>query len=496
MAIPEKITPTVLKETHDDYKEFIDEWKFNTLCYENGMPFIRHCLKQHPRETAKNWKQRVDEGYSFNYGEAIIDLYNLYLFEKPFHREIKTIEDLPQWKLFERDADQHGTNYDVLLNNAQKLASVTGAVGILVNKFGPKGDGLITEKDEIDNGIYPYVTFYTQPNILDWHIEKDPETGRPRLYYLKLREKNGRYLLFFETRWELWELRGPTGGGIKKVDSGELSIDEIPFFWMPNIERIGKHRIGRSDLSGISDIIASIVRDLSYGEEIIKFAGFPMMRKPMRTAEQVEKGENQEDLVGVRGVLEFNPEHGKDGKPDWLESAVLEPIQAVLDWIDRKGDEIYRVKHLSGVHGQRKSNNEVASGLALRYEFQQLNAVLRQKAVFLCEADLNIIRLFLKWIAKDDLFKDAKVSRSDEYSVEDLSIALENVFSAIERSTSTAFKRQLEKKAVRLTLPEANEKTVREIHSEIDTATYPDPVPASSSGSSGGSESRSSDQAD
>jgi hypothetical protein len=383
---------------------------------------------------------------------------------------------------FEKDADQQGTNYNLLLNNAQKLASVTGAVGILVNKFTPKAVDLLTEEYEIKHGVYPFVTFYTQPNILDWQFEKDPESGRSKLIYLKLRESDGQYMLFYEDRWELWELRGPKGGGVNKVDSGSLEIDEIPFFWLVNIERLGKPGIGRSDLSGISDIIASITRNLSYGEEIIKYAGFPMMRKPMRTEEEVEKGGNQPDVVGVRGVLEFNPEFGKDGKPDWLESEVMEPIQAVLDWIDRKADEIYRVKHLSGVHGQRKSNNEVASGLALRYEFQQLNAVLKQKATFLCEGDLNIIRLFLKWQDKEDLFADVKTSRSNEFSVEDLSIALDNIFTAIEKSISTEFKRNLEKKAVRLTLPEATEKTIREIYTEIDKATYDEGEPPAPGG--------------
>jgi hypothetical protein len=130
---------------------------------------------------------------------------------------------------------------------------------------------------------------------------------------------------------------------------------------MPNIKNLTKPYIGVSDIVDISRIVASIIRNLSSGEEMIKFAGFPMMRKPMRW----EGEEGQTDETGHQAVQEFDPEWGEAGKPDWMESVILEPIEATLKWIDRKVDEIYRVAHLSGVHGQRKSNNEVASGLAL-----------------------------------------------------------------------------------------------------------------------------------
>jgi hypothetical protein len=284
--------------------------------------------------------------------------------------------------------------------------------------------------------------------------------------------------LLYIGHYEVWEISENTKDTML-VSSGEMPIDEIPFMWLQNLERLGVKNIGKSDLKGISEIIASIIRNLSCGEEIIKYAGFPMMRKPMQTEEEAAKA-NTNDIVGHRAVIEFDPQLGKDGKPDWLESAVKEPIEAILDWIDRKGDEIYRIKHLSGVHGQRRSNNEVASGLALRYEFQQLNAVLKEKCAYLIETDLNIIRLWLKWQGKLDLFNDVKVSRSDEYAVEDLAIALDNIFTSVEKAHSLTLRKELERKAARLLLPETNEETMRNIDGEIEALTdetYASPLP-------------------
>jgi hypothetical protein len=460
-----------LKKVHPIHKKFEPEWQINSLCYESGEDFIRTVLTRHPRESVSNFNSRVDDGYSFNYGEAIIDLFNFYLFEKPIVRELGPIKKMPQWGLFERDCDLDGTDYDRKMNTGQKLASVTGAIGALVNKYTPAGEN-ITEAQEIEYGIYPYVVFYSLSNVMDWTWGQDPMSGRPRLEYLKLREQDGRYLLLYIGHYELWEI-DDRSHQTAMIDRGPMPIDEIPFLWLQNLERLGVKHIGKSDLKGITEIIASIIRNLSCGEEIIKYAGFPMMRKPMLTEEQAAKGAN-DDVVGHRAVIEFNPELGEDGKPDWLESVVKEPIEAILDWIDRKGDEVYRIKHLSGVHGQRRSNNEVASGLALRYEFQQLNAVLKEKCAYLIEADLGIIRLWLKWQDRLDLFNDVKVIRSDEYAVEDLAVALDNIFTSVEKAHSLTLRKELERKAARLLLPESNEETMRNIDAEVEKLTDED----------------------
>ena len=475
--MPTKKTVEDLKRVHPTHKKFEPEWAFNSLCYESGEDFIKNVLIRHPRESSENWRARVADGYSFNYGEAIVDLFNFYLFEKPIVRELGAIKNLDQWLMFEKDCDLDGTDYDRKMNTGQKLASVTGAIGVLVNKYTPEGQN-ITESQEIDLGIYPYIAYYSLPNVMDWTWGQDPISGRPRLEYLKLNEGDGRYLLLYIGHYEVWEISESTKD-TKLVSSGEMPIDEIPFMWLQNLERLGVKNIGKSDLKGISEIIASIIRNLSCGEEIIKYAGFPMMRKPMQTEEEAAKA-NTNDIVGHRAVIEFDPQLGKDGKPDWLESAVKEPIEAILDWIDRKGDEIYRIKHLSGVHGQRRSNNEVASGLALRYEFQQLNAVLKEKCAYLIETDLNVIRLWLKWQDRLDLFNDVKVSRSDEYAVEDLAIALDNIFTSIEKAHSLTLRKELERKAARLLLPETNEETMRNIDGEIEALTdetYASPLP-------------------
>jgi len=451
-----------LQRTHPDYDANIDDWNLYSLAYTGGRKFIEYALDRIERETQDNYEDRIKEGVCLNFSRAIVDLFNFYLTEKAAIRELHTLESDAQWRMFLRDCDFRGTDFDTFMIEASRLNSVNGSLGLLVTK--PEV-GAQNVSEEISANVYPYCCAYTLQNILDWEFDKDPASGRPRLTRIKLREDDGRYLIWYLDRWELWSV-----GAKDKVhldDGGENPLDEIPFIWFPSMRSLVAPYLGQSDITEISRIQLSLTRNISCGEEIIKWSGFPMMRKPML----MEGEEEKEDVIGNTAVQEYNPEFGGDAKPDWMPTEVLEPIEAILNWIDRKIDETYRIAHLSGVHGQRKSNNEVSSGLALRYEFQQLYSVLSKKAESLVETEYSIIRLWLKWQKKLDLFEQIKIKRSKLFSVDDLAISLENQIKTMTNVTSRTFKILAQKHMVKQMLPDINESDMQTIEAELQAPT-------------------------
>lgn len=459
-----------LMSTHPTYDKFKEEWRFSQLCYEGGDGWLDEVIFRHERESKPNYTNRLKEAYNLNFAEAIVELFNFYLFEKPFDRQLGELKENRQWLMFEKNCDRYGTDYNRFLNNAQKLASITGSLGILVNKFVPGDSNILTVAEEERRGIYPYCASYVLQSILDWEEETDPVSGAPRLAMLKLREEDDSLVTYwYPTYWEQWHIEQKAGmKKVEKVGDGINPLDEIPFMWLENVERLNYRRIGKGDIGDIARIVGSIVRNLSCGEETINFAGFPMMRVPYAKVDETGNVIKTETFSGPKAVQQFDPELGEAGKPDWMEPKIKDSVDSILDWMDRKVDEIYRLKHLSGVHGQRKSNNEVASGLALRYEFQQLNAVLSQKADLLCEADLNIIRLWGKWQGLEAVAEKVTAKRTVNFSVEDLAVALDNIFNSIKESTSKTLKAELEKKAAELLLPGATEETMKRIAEEAD----------------------------
>lgn len=453
-----------LLKKHRKYELNIKDWLFWGKAYDGGRPFIQEVLLRNPRESDENYRQRISEAFNFNYPKAIVDLFNFYLTEKPNHRNLGDLTNDKQWQMFFKDCDLQNTNFDIFINECQKIASVYGSIGVLVNKQQTVAN---TVKAELENGVYPYCSLYTLPHIWDWQFEDDPISGRPTLTYLKLENADDTWTVWYPTYWEKWyyaeemKFKKP-----ELVGAGELTIGEIPFVWMPNIRSMTDWYLGVSDIDEISLITASIVRNLSCGEEVIKFAGFPMLRVPMRT----EMDMPYEEKVGVTAVKEFDPSHGDGGKPDWMPTEIAEPIDSILRWTDRKIDELHRIAHLSGVYGQRRSKNAVSSGLSLRYEFQQLNTSLMQKATFMAEAEMRIIELWLKWQNKPELKADISVERSKAFSVDDLSVSIDNLIKTMGQVPSETYSFAARRYMVRRTLPDLPEKTFLQIEEELARA--------------------------
>jgi hypothetical protein len=492
-----------LLETHDTYADRISDWTFWGLAYSGGTRFIDFALQKHIRESDSNWENRQDEGVCFNYSSIVIDLFNFYLTEKPALRELGPLVKDTLWQLFIKDADLYGTNFDVFLNESQKLAAIYGAVGILIDK--PKSTNEIVRED-IRDRVYPYCASFTLPNILDWKHERDPVTNRPTLTYLKLFDYDNRYLLWWRDRWEVWAIPENTTGGMRihkhtdtsnyqprpgsnkyaahpgkvtsaltstedpiMVDQGDNPLGEIPFLWFQNIKNIEDPYIGESDIKEISRISASIIRNVSYGEEVIKFAGFPQARRPM-----AREGEDINNEAGVTAILEFDPSLGEAGKPDWLEAAVNEPVGAILNWINKKVEETFQLAHLSGLNAQRTSGSAVRSGIAMRYEYQQLGLVLGKKSSNLTETELGIIKYWLKWQKSEKDFDQIKISRSADFSIDDLSQNLENSIMADRLIPELTFKKELMKVVAKKVLPDVPDSKIEEIHNAIDALTEKD----------------------
>jgi len=457
-----KMTKEELKRKHVSYDENIEDWQLYDLIWRSGKKLIEYALYRNPLESAENYKARLRDGYVFNFGKSIIDIYSFYLNEKKAIRELAGLKDDQQWKMFRKDADLNGTNYNVLVDEVQKFSSVFGGFGVLINK---PGGNVSTVKAEIDNKIYPYYALFSPINIYDWKWEKNKNTHRRELVYLKLKEQGENYLIWTQNVWEQWSLENKTKTP-ECIANGKNQLEEIPFVWMVNIKDLVYPEIGSSDLVDIAYIVTSIAQNLSCGEEMIKLAGFPIRRTPM----EVESDDSDDEITtGPRAISEFNPDLGAHGKEDWMPTEILEPVEATLKWIDRKTDEIFRIAHLSGVHGQRKSNNEVASGMALRYEFSQLNEVLNAKSINESEAELQMLRFWLKWQGKEELLNDIEIKRSTEFSIDDLSIALENAITGFKNVVSKTFRIRVMEKIVEHVLPDVTQEDKEIISVEIES---------------------------
>lgn len=442
-----------LKKKHPLHLKYGSLWTLYGACYDGIRAMIdAGVIEQQERESLKNWTARKKEACSFGYSKTIVDIYHNYLNSKPDKNDYGKMGKDELFKMFLKDCNLEGKEWPVFRKNCQRNASIYGVVGLLVDM----GNGKAENRSQLIEGkFYPYVAMYAPANILDWKYERDEKTGRPRLVELKLLDEDNIYVIWTPEKWIKYQIvtngSGSPGEEVKEVGTGNNTLGEIPFVWMINIGDREVKNIGVSDLALIAFIESSIVRDISHANEVIKWAAFPMLMKPEREV-NAETGENEkEDTVGVTGVLPFNPEL-PNGKPEWLVPAVGEAMTAVVSWIGVKIKEIFRNASVGDIPSVEGSQ-EAKSGEALKREFQMLNALLNNKAKNEVTAELQVLRLWCKWIGEEKAFEEMNIARPDDYSIADLQADLANVMTAKTVLPLKEFLVPLFKRMVRVVLP-------------------------------------------
>ncbi len=444
---PPAMSNESLFTVHDEHAGMTPRWRFWMAAYEGVEALINHgALTRCPREDDVSYRDRRAEAFGFNYTRSIIHLFGNYLFEKEPARDLGALAKDPLWRAFTDDCDLYGADLDAFLVEQQKYASIFGCVGVLVDA---PGRVAVTRKEEQEQGTYPYLAAYHPEAILDWRYDRDA-AGRPQLSWVKLLEEDGAVLLYGRSRWERWRPMGEEGRRDPRQAatleaSGAHALGRTPFVWLVNIR--GRLRnLGVSDVADIAMLDASILRDLSLGAEVIKNSAFPMFRTPKQPPDAAGAREVE---VGPRAVLEWDPDAEGDARQDWLEAAAREPIEAILMWINRKTTEIYRMANAGGLHATEVSA-QAKSGVALRQEFQLLNAVLAAKATNLEETERAIVKLWLAWQGREKEFGEVRIERAKSFSVEDLAADLENAVRGVTLlAESPTFQREMKLKMAR-----------------------------------------------
>lgn len=477
-----KYTVDELKKTHKDYQYNAPLWKLYMAAYKGIDAIVKgNYIPQHEREEDDAYTRRIKDLYGYGYSKSVVSIFTFHLFKQPPEgRKLKDLESNEFWQMFFDDSNMMGDGYDTTMSMLSKYAGIEGHMGILVDKSPTKFSNLAEQKKA---KVYPYIASYHPPAILDWKFGKD-KNNRPYLAFLKLLEDDGRYRIWTDEEWAVFEIDDNDGkekGGSEMVSPeegqwGPNNLKVIPFIWLYNTKS-DKQAIGESDLTEIARIDISLIKNTSQMEEVINYAAFPMIMKPKRDAKpDVVAGDQQEDEVGSRAVIEFDPEY-PESKPEWLTPEVKEAIDAILSAMAFKIKEIYRSANIGGVAGQEASGG-VKSGIALRSEFQLLNSHLVTKALNLEKAENRILDFWLMWEnLYDSLREKVNFGRSKQFDVEDVAMDLENALTSQTLVMSNTFNAMIQKASARQVLPSMSEDDQETIDKEIDEYIDKQPLP-------------------
>ena len=168
-----------LIESHYEWKEYIDRWKFLIKSYMGGHEFKEGAyLSSYIFESAEQYETRLDNTPYDNHVKAVCAIYNSFLFRQPPKRMFGTLENDVTLSAFFDDADLEGRSFDSVMRDVSTYSSIYGHCYVILDKPATIAH---TRAEELNQGIRPYVSIVTPENVLDWKYSR----GLNGAYYLK-----------------------------------------------------------------------------------------------------------------------------------------------------------------------------------------------------------------------------------------------------------------------------------------------------------------------
>jgi len=442
-----------IEQQHSQYKGMMPRWEYYIRSYLGGKEYQDgKFLQNYQLELESEYFKRLSYTPLDNHARNVIDIYSSFLFRVLPTRELGTLSDDPSVDQFLEDSDYEGRTFDALMREVQNYASVYGHCWIIVDK---PSTNVMTRGEELEQNIRPYINVYTPENVLDWNYTRSPN-GYYYLDYVKIRESiestREVYKLWYEDRIDTVELMTGNRDEPKLVESLPNPIGKIPCVILYN-QRSPMRGLGVSDLTDIADLQKSIYNELSEIEQIIRISNHPSLVKTRDT----------EAVGGAGSIIEIPDNIDANLKPYMLQPSGSN-LDGVLKSIAHKVEAINRISHVGAI---RATGERVQSGIALRTEFQLLNARLAQKAKLMELAEEQIWRLFALW--QETVF-DGEIAYPDSFDIRDWATDLELLQTAKASNVkSSTFNKEIDKQIARTVIED--DETLVAIDEEIDQNT-------------------------
>ena len=442
----------ILKQ-HDHYKAFADRWQYFIRSYLGGEEYKEgKFLQTYNLELENEFYKRLKFTPLDNHCRNVVHIYSSFLFRIKPTRKLGSLEQDSTINMFLDDADLEGRSFSHLMRELQTYASVYGHCWAIMDK--PNSNAR-TRAEELNQEIRPYLNIYTPENIVDWNYTR-ATSGKYYLDYLKVREHKDSqkeiYRVWHLDRIDTVRLNSVGVTDPVVIDSVDNPLGQIPAVILFN-QRSPMRAVGVSDLTDIADLQRAIYNELSEIEQLIRLSNHPSLVKTR----------DVDASAGAGSIIEM-----PDNIDPALKPYILQPsgqnLDSVLKTIAMKVDAINRLSHVGAV---RSTSERVVSGVALRTEFQLLNARLAEKANLMQLAEEQIWRLYARW--QDKSF-DGEIIYPDSFDLRDWATDLEVLQQAkASNIKSDTFTKELDKQIARTVIED--DEVLSKIDEEIDQST-------------------------
>ena len=418
-----------------DWQFYIDSYT-GKGGFEDGSYLIKY-----PRESDDKFKRRKELAVYPNYVKKIVDTYISHLFKQSPIRETT-----PEYEDFIQNVDKQGTYIDDFMRKAGKLSLIFGTVLVVIDR--PRGKAR-TRLEEKQKGLLPYAVIRLPYEVED--IQLDKYGNISKIVF----KENNLFRSFTERDWIISKDKE----GKQIIDSGshELGIvPVVPVRWTDTV--LPFDVFSPSFIQDLAQINFDLYNAISELREILRNITFPVLTLPIRDETTANQLSNL--TIGTENFIPYNPEGG--GKPDFI-APPPEPAKIYIEYINFLISQMYKIVNLEFALGSQSGK----SGVALDFEFQQVNSLMAGIALHLEQAEYKIADIVARWNGETGFY--GKIEYDKDFSFKDLERELKNAMDALSLQISQTFDAELKKKIAREMLGDyIDESTLERIDKEVD----------------------------
>lgn len=414
-----------------DYRFLLDAY-LGTGGFADGSYLIPY-----PRETEEKLKRRRELAFYPNFVKKIVDTFVNTVFSTPPARK-----DLPdEYTAYIQNTDRKNTYIDEFMKNLLRLSLIYGSVFVVIDKENTQARTRAEES-------LPYAVVLT-PDAIE-NIEAD-EFGN--ITSITIKTTYG-FLTFTEEDW----IKSKDKDLKQVIEQGKHALGKLPVIHVSWRESLLPTEIPvQPFILEIARLNRDLYNAISELREILRATTFPVFTLPVKDLNTLEEIRRQGITVGTENVIIYNPEGG--GRPDYIAPSP-EPIKVYLEYINMLIELIYKSVNLEFVLG----TSQQKSGVALEFEFQDLNRMLSGFASRMEAIEYQIADLVMRWYDKEF---DGVINYKKEFSFRDVERELKLAYDALSLNISPTFEIELKKNIVRLLLDEVDDWTLERIDNEI-----------------------------
>lgn len=477
---------------HPIYNRYIAYWNFLLSSYEGGVNYtgayiyndqsptsmmdnifrifadgkqiesrVRGNLFIHPKERTKDYIERMNMSYYYNFCAPIIDIYINHLFKQAVVETYESIENYVDE--VREDVDMKGSSISEFRKELSEMMQIYGHCFVIVDSPNINEEQILTKRDQIENRAFPYFSIHAPQSIINWSLDKfgNPywvmveemrESNKDPEEYNKDEKKKVYSKLWTRTSWFLYEDE-------ELIEQKDHNLGVVPIVcFYDKKSKIIPAFLGISSLSDIAFIARDIYNSCSELKQILRDQTFAFL------AVQGSSDEYRELSVGTSKGLLY-PE-GRN-LPQYI-SPPSSNAETYFKHIDRQVSKIYQLAKLEGGSGNYQGPDAVQqSGVSKAWDFNETNSSLSSKSASLEDGEMKMWKLFALWLGIDF---DGHIQYPKEFSVSKIADDMAEAEQAAKLALGDTFQLEVLKTIQKKKFPSATEEQLEEMEDEAEQA--------------------------